>query len=266
VQFLRWILVLVTIAYAALVVALAIWQRRLVFVPTQATEAGLIRVAREHGLVPWRNAQGNVIGWYSPNRAAKRRLVVFQGNAGMALDRAYYSEGLEPLDFEVHLFEYPGYGARAGSPSKEAFLSAGRAALDDLLAADARPLALLGESIGSGTACALAAQLPNRIAGVVLVVPFARLAEVAQTHLPFVPAGRILRDRFDNIAALAEYHGPVVFVVAENDEVVGLDQGLALYRAYAGQKELITLPEVGHNTFPTHPTAAWWAEAARFLR
>lgn len=262
--FLRLALILVLV-YVGVLLLLAGFQNRLLYFPTTAPLAELRDAARRQGLEPWKNAQGETIGWHLPNPTARRRLVVFHGNAGHALHRTYYALGFSQFDYDVYLFEYPGYGARAGAAGKAAFLATGRAAINELLAADPRPIVLLGESIGSGTACALAAELPDRIAGLALVVPIARLAEVASRHFTYVPINLILRDRFDNIASLAQYRGPVAFVVAQNDEVVSAAQGFKLHASYPGSKHLITLPDYGHNNFPTYPAASWWGEVARFL-
>jgi pimeloyl-ACP methyl ester carboxylesterase len=209
--------------------------------------------------------RGALIGWRAHKPSARRRIVVFHGNGGYALHRSYYVEGLQPLGWEVYLFEYPGYGSREGSPGKDSFLATGRAAVDQLLAADSRPLYLLGESIGSGTACSLAADKPDRIAGLLLVVPFARLVEVAKTHFPYLPVGLILRDKYDNIASLAKYRGPVAFALAEDDEVIPAEQARKLHAAYAGPKLLVAFPEATHNNFPTHPEETWWRQVTEFL-
>jgi pimeloyl-ACP methyl ester carboxylesterase len=211
-----------------------------------------------------------LIGWRRPNTNAAARLLVFHGNAGYALHRDYYADAFGSLDagrrWEVLLFEYPGYGARPGPLGRKAFVAAGTAAVDELLAADSRPLYLLGESIGSGPVCEIAAARPDRIAGVVLVVPFARLVDVARAHFPFLPVGLLLRDKFDNPAALKTYRGPVAVVVAEQDEIVGAAQGRALHEAIRPPKLLIELPGAGHNRFPTEPDAAWFREVSEFLR
>jgi hypothetical protein len=41
-----------------------------------------------------------------------------------------------------------------------------------------------------------------------MVIPFARLVEVAKWHFPYLPVGLLLRDKFDNVAALEKYRGP----------------------------------------------------------
>ena len=258
------------LAYIALILLVAGCQNSLLYFPKRGEEDAMIRDAQRQGIQPWRDAQGRLIGWHRPNPRAANRLVVFHGNAGLALDRSHYIDGFEALsggaDWEVWILEYPGYGSRSGSPGKKAFIDAGRQALKQLPDADSRPLHLLGESVGTGTACALTAEMPDLIAGLALVVPFARLQEVAQEKFRWLPVGLLLRDKFDNIAALGSFHGPVAFVIAENDDVIGAAQGRKLHTAYAGPKKLIVLPGATHNNFPTEPDALWFRETGDFLR
>ena len=255
--------------YIVAILFVAGCQRSMIYFPTKLTPSAALTQAEAEGLSPWKNNRGETIGWRCPNPQARHRLVVFHGNAGSASDRSYYPAAFQALDggrdWEVFLFEYPGYGARAGSPGKESFLTTGRAAVEELLAADPRPVFLLGESIGSGTASALAGQLPDRIGGVILMTPFSRLREVAQERFPLLPVGLLLRDNFDNPAALATYHGPVAVVVAEKDDVLGPEQGRKIHAAYAGPKLFILLPGSHHNDFPNRPGAPWVREASEFL-
>jgi pimeloyl-ACP methyl ester carboxylesterase len=258
------------LAYVGVCLLVAGCQNKMLYFPTVLNEPAALGIAKRDGLEPWRDTAGAIIGWRKPNPRAAARLVVFHGNGGCALDRVYYADAFGALDggatWEVFLFEYPGYGARDGSPGKDAFIATGRAAVDALLAADQRPLFLLGESIGSGTAAALCGSSPEKIAGAVMMIPFARLVEVAQERFPFLPAALLLRDKFDNIAALESYKRPVAFVIAENDEIIGPAQGHKLHDAYAGPKKLIVLPGAGHNDFPTEPGAEWIREVSEFLR
>lgn len=253
------------LVYIGLCIAIAGCQSKMLYFPAKHTEAAALARAHESGLEPWRYAHGTLIGWKRPVTRAKARLLVFHGNAGSALDRAFYAEAFGPV-WEVCILEYPGYGSRDGSPGKDSFIAAGRAAVEDLLATDKRPVFLLGESIGSGPAAALAGEMPEKIAGAVMMIPFARLVEVAKAKFPWLPVSLLLRDKFDNIAALESFHGPVVVVIAENDDVIGPAQGRKLHAAYAGPKKLIVLPGATHNNFPTEPDAPWFRETDDFLR
>lgn len=259
----------VLLTYAVLLLLAAGCQNRILYQPQRGPEAEFVAAAGRRNIQPWRDAQGRLIGWQRPNPRAANRLVVFHGNAGCALDRDYYIAAFGALgggaEWEVRILEYPGYGSRPGALGRTACIGAGRGALQELLAADSRPLFLLGESIGSGTACALAAEMPERIAGLALVLPFARLEEVAREKFPWLPVGLLLRDKFDNLAALAAYRGPVAVVVAAEDEVIGAAQGRKLHAGYAGPKLLIVLEGAGHNSIDVRPEAGWFRETSEFL-
>lgn len=124
---------------------------------------------------------------------------------------------------------------------------------------------LLGESLGSGVACALAGQHPDQIAGLLLITPFTAMADVAAVHYPFLPVGLFLRDRFDSARALTRYRGPVVVVTAGADAVVPARLGRALLQNYSGPSRLFEQSGMTHNTLNLEPDASWWHEALVFL-
>jgi hypothetical protein len=261
---------LVALCYLLFCVLLALLQRYLIYCPFHETEPAMLAQARAARCEPWRDARGALIGWKSmrlPGPLPAHRLVVFHGNAGYALHRGHYLEGFGGLNegnsWEVFLFEYPGYGARPGKISEASFIKAGGEALDALAAADPRPIYFLGESLGSGLACALARLQPQRVAGLFLVTPFASLAGVAAHHYPFLPVRLLLHDRWDNEAALRDYPGPLAVFLAEEDEIVTAAQGRQLYDHFGGRKQLFVEPGVGHNDFTA--TAVWWRPVSDFL-
>src|SRR5512140_1076257 len=223
-----WHLLLIAgLVYLGLLILVVIFQRRLTYIPHRANEATLARSAATAGLEPWRDRQDEVIGWRSisgsTRRPAMNRAVIFHGNGGSASQRDYFSKGLEAVKggrgWEVHLFEYPGYGARPGAPGERTILRAARAALDELQQDDERPLFLIGEWLGTGVATRLAAESPERIAGLLLVTPFTTLADVAAHHYRVVPVRLFLRERYDCVSSLADYRGPVAFLLAGRDEI-----------------------------------------------
>lgn len=254
------------IAYIALALTVAGCQNKMIYHPRVNPEPVLLRMAKENGVQPWRDSTGALIGWRRANPTAKARMLIFHGNAIDAVERAQYLRTFDALGWETFVMEYPGYGARPGTPGMDAFFAAGRAAIATLQAADTRPIILLGESIGSGTACAMAGEMPEQISGVLLVVPLARLVEVAAHVMPWLPVSVLLRDAYDNIATLAKYRGPVVIVVAANDEIVGADQGRKLHESYSGPKWLIELPNTTHNEFGVAPEIAWVKKANALLQ
>lgn len=269
----RWrrLLFSLTRIYLLLLVVIAVFQRKLLFFPTREPERVMLAIAEASGLEAWRDASGAIIGWKrraDPAAPAAHKLLVFHGNAGHALHREYYLRAFEGLgagrEWEVWLFEYPGYGARPGSPSREAFAEAGRAAVAQLRAQDSRPLFLLGESLGGGVTGDLASSEPDAIAGLVLVAPFARITDVARAHFPFLPTRWLLRDRWDNVSALADFRRPVAVLIGGRDEVVSAAQGEELFAKLHEPKLRWLFPEATHNS-PELLGAGWAPQVSAFL-
>ncbi len=258
--------------YFLLLIVLGVFQRSLIYFPARATEPALLEEATQLNAAPWRTAAGEIIGWKrsGATSAAANRLVVFHGNAGNALDRVHYIDTFGNLEggrlWEVYLFEYPAYGARPGKISEKSFREAGAAALTLLRAADARPIYLLGESLGGGLACALAHDQPDSVAGLFLVTPFSSLPDVAAHHYPFIPVRLLLHDRWDNVAALSAYQKPLAMMLAGNDTIVPIKFGERLFQAAHEPKRLWRVPGVDHNDLTLSAQAAlWWPEVSDFL-
>lgn len=263
-------------ALIAGVAVLAILQRRLMYFPARLPVAAAERMAADVGAEAWETG-GTVHGWRFPRPGARAVLMAFHGNAGMALDRRYMAQALGAAadtagpagSFEVRVVEYPGFGARPGDPGEAGFFAAAEAAFDAASAETrgaARPVFVLGESIGTGPACHLAAVRGERVAGLILVTPFDRLSGPAGHHFPWLPVSLFLRDRFENDRALERWRGRVAVLLAGRDTVVPPEFGQRLYDGYAGPKRLWVDPVADHNELPWDRQASIWREIAAFVR
>ena len=196
-----------------------------------------------NGLAEWKK-DGQVIGYSRQVPAPQNVWLMLHGNGGQAADRTYAIRCFSERD-SVFILEYPGYGARAGKPSRASFDAAAAEAY--LLLRETfpnTPVCVVSESIGSGPACMLAAQTPPPDK-IVLVVPFDDLKSVAAGHVPFLPTGLILRGSWDNIHSLSAYLGPVEIFGAEQDEVIPIEHAKKLAGSIA-QAKFHIIPG-GHN-------------------
>src|SRR5580658_7002624 len=194
------ILAILLALYIVLVAIVYFRQRSLLYFPTR-------EVRPITTLAPWSEG-GQTMGYCREAPNARTIWFMMHGNAGQAADRDYVLQRLSGQD-SLYVLEYPGYGSRAGTPSLKTINQAASSAYR--LLRDRHPRAaicVLGESLGSGPACALARETiaPDKI---VLVVPFDNLASVAAQHFPFLPVRLLLRDSWDNVRSLAGYAGPV---------------------------------------------------------
>ena len=259
----RRILITVAIAYALLCICGCAIQRKLLYFPTKIPADVIESVAAGHGFAPWKNSAGEIIGWkIVATTNATASVLIVHGNAGCALGRDYLAQPVhDAATVDVFVLEYPGYGARGGSPNKTSFITAAEEAFQ--LLPNNLSRYVVSESIGAGVATELAKNHPSEIAGLALFVPYHNLASVAQKQMWFLPAYFLLLDRFNPKECLKGYHGPVKFIIAGDDEVIGAASGLRLANSYAGPKEIQVFPGAHHNDIAEEPPA-WWREVFSF--
>lgn len=245
------------VVFAALV---ALMQRRMLFVPTRLEVATAEVLAARVGFEAWRSQEGELIGWRLPaSGEALGSVLVLHGNAGCALDRGYLAQPIHALGaLDVHVLEYPGFGARGGSPSMASLLAAAEEAFDALPAQHA--VHLVGESLGTGPAAHLAKVRGERVRGLTLFAPYDDLARVGQAALPILPVALLMRDRFRPSRSLEGVRTPLLVVLAERDVVVPSRFGRNLYERYEGPKDVQVLTGVGHNDIAGQSTP-WWRAA-----
>ena len=213
--------------------------RQLLYFPTHHS--------RDNGLSEWRY-QGETIGFMRPVENPGNVWLMTHGNGGQASDRAYAIPSFS-RDDAVYILEYPGYGQRRGSPSRDAFDRAAKQAYLLLRKMyPTTPVCVVGESIGSGPASYLATVQPPPDK-IVLVVPFDKLHRVGQYHYPFLPVRLLLSDDWDNVAALKGYRGKVEIFGASHDEVIPIP----FARALAESRPATVFHEIdgGHNDWAT---------------
>ena len=266
VDFLISVLRIAVLAYVGMALVLAGCQRHMMYYPMRVSESNALALAGTDGLEPWRDDDGNIIGWRPADSNPEADILLFfHGNAGFGAQRGYMVHGFSPR-MTVYIMEYPGYGTRAGRPSEQAFYRAAAAAFSALREAHPdQQIFLGGESLGSGVACHLAGRFPDKVAGLFLSTPFNHLVDVARYHYPVFPVRWLMRDRYHSAKHLAAYDGPLALLLAGRDEVVPARFGHKLADAYAGPTRIWLQEDRSHNTLDYRPGSTWWQEALDFL-
>lgn len=195
----------------------------------------------------------------------KGTVLVFHGNAGSALDRTFYIEPLRSLGYRVILLEYPGYGPRGGTLSEKTLIADGVHSVELAAEQFSGPLYILGESLGCGVAAGVIHQAASKIQGAILITPWDNLTSVAQSLYWFLPVKYLVKDKYDSVGYLQNFHGPYALVVAEHDELIPAKSSQRLYESLRGTKKLWLIPNAGHNTWIDRTHSAWWREMMDFL-
>ena len=239
--------------YGALCALLYLLQGRLLYLPPrEVTLHGVhsIRLQRDDATLK--------IWVLHPDAPAA--LIYFGGNAeDVSANIADFAAAFP--DRAVYLVNYRGYAGSSGRPSEAALLS-DAVAIFDWVAARHDRIAVVGRSLGSGVAVALAAQRP--VEHLVLITPFDSIGNVAADHFSFFPVRWLLRDRYDSLLRIGDVRAPVLVLLAEHDEVVLRARSDALIAAIPpGIGQTLLMRGATHNDISSFPV--YWQSLRNFL-
>ncbi len=182
--------------------------------------------------------------WLPANTDAPASTIVFfHGNAEFAYQSVAAMSRLVGASRNLLSLEFPGYAGAPGEPTLVSIHDASLIAYDWLLQqpeADPRRIVAFGRSVGGGPVAELSRHRP--LAALVLVSTFTSIADMARGL--YVPS-QLIRDPFDNRAAVAAFAGPALILHGRRDDVIPYAFGIALGKA-SPRTEFVTL-SCAHN-------------------
>ena len=208
------VLVVACLAYAGVCGSIYFNQRSLIFHPPKK------ELSTTHET--WTES-GEYFGLKREVRSATVAWLFLTGDGGQAAGLGKPTLDKMEASASFYLVDYPGYGRRAGTPSRDSINAAVRKAYDAVVAKGFKEVGVIGLSLGSGPASMLAkAQRPPD--KIVLVVPYDSIASVSEGRYPvlspFLPVRLLLTEGWDNIAALQNYAGKVEIFAAKDDRII----------------------------------------------
>ena len=242
----------VTGIYLLFTLGLFVFQRSMLYFPDASVPVLEASGIGDMEAVTLTTSDGlGLLSWYRRAAPGRPSLVFFQGNAGNIEHRGFKVRSFLESGLGLLLVGYRGYGGNPGKPSEEGLYRDGRAALAFLAADGVAPdhWVLYGESLGTGVAVQLASERAGEspVGALVLEAPYTSIAEVAGHHYPFVPAGLLVRDRFDSAAKIARVGAPVFIFHGDRDRTIPMRFGKDLFEAAAEPKESLWLKGASHN-------------------
>jgi hypothetical protein len=234
--------------YGAIGLAAYLGQRKFMYFPDRArtlpTEVGLAGV--EERVLKTPDGE-RVIAWHGKARPGRPTLLYFHGNGGSLSIRAPRIARFMNEGWGVYMMTYRGYGGSSGSPSEAANVADARLAYHALVSEGVAPESIVayGESLGSGIAVRVAAELP--VAGVILDAPYTSIVDVAAQAYPFLPVRYFLTDRYETTRYIADIRAPLLILHGARDGVVPVAMGRELARLAPEPKRLVVFPN-GHHS------------------
>jgi fermentation-respiration switch protein FrsA (DUF1100 family) len=187
-----------------------------------------------------------LLAWYVAPREGKPLILYFHGNGGGLDLLVERFRRLVATGNGLLAIEYRGYAGSSGIPTERGLLADGDAAYNWAIASGAKPerIFLLGESLGSGVAVALAAT--RRIGAIVLDSPFTSTVDVAAARFWMFPVRALMLDTFRSDRRIADVAAPLLIVHGDADEVVPIRFGERLFALAKAPKLFLRVEGAGH--------------------
>ena len=246
---LKWFMLYALLGYGALVALLYVTQRAIQYFPerfrTTPAAAGLPQAEE----VVLDTADGErVLVWHVPPRGNKPVFLYFHGNGGSLRMRVDRFRDLTADGSGLVALSYRGYGGSSGAPTEVGIAADALAAYAFTTARyPAEHIVLWGESLGSGVAVALAAEMP--VGWLILQSPFTSAADVGAQGYWFVPVRLLMKDQFHSDLRIGKVTAPVLVLHGERDDVVPIALAERLYSLINAPKRFVRFAQIGHNDF-----------------
>jgi fermentation-respiration switch protein FrsA (DUF1100 family) len=253
-------------AYLVVGIAALIAQRKLMYFPDSARVLpSSFALTGVEELVLRTPDGASLMAWYGPAAPGRPTLLYFHGNAGNLASRSERVRKFLARGLGIFMLSYRGYSGSTGSPTERANVADAKLAYDVLVKEGIAPedIILYGESLGSGIAVQLAAERP--VGGLILDAPYTSIVDVAARAYPIFPVRWFMFDRYETMRYLPAVHAPVLVIHGEEDEVIPIDMGRAVYAAANGPKEIVTFPGAGHSDhhlYGSYEEVYRWIESA----
>lgn len=267
---LKTALIVLGTLYLAIALFMFFSQRALMYFPDpQRTDPKSIGLDEVQERIIDTDEGARVIAWYVPARPGNPTLLYFHGNAGSLETRSERIRKYAARGRGIYMMSYRGYAGSTGKPSEAANVADAKRAYDDLvsLGVSADEIIVYGESLGSGVAVQVAAD--KHAAGLILDAPYTSIVDVAASQYPWLPVRPMLLDRYESTRYIASVRAPLLIVHGENDEVIPVAMGRALFKKANEPKTLAVLPGAGHADhymFGSYEAINAWLDKLRARR
>ena len=216
-----------------------------------------------------KTADGETLAaWWVPARGAvrgkTRAVLILHGNAGNISHRLDYLQPLQRMGYSVLLPDYRGFGASSGQPSERGTYADADAAWSWLMSRGytRQQVVLIGESLGGAVAAELAARVQPQ--ALILASTFTAMTDLGAQLYPWLPVRWVSRYRYDTLAGVRAYRGPVLVAHSPEDRLVPHAHGERLHAAVQGPRQLLQLAG-DHNDAFLFARPQWTAAVEDFL-
>jgi fermentation-respiration switch protein FrsA (DUF1100 family) len=237
--------------YCVLLLVLLFLENALLYPAPKFPEGDWEAPFLEREEVSFASADGTKLhGWLVEHAEPRAVLLYCHGNGDCVSYLGPYLQQLRDRhQITVFAFDYRGYGKSEGSPFEPGILADGDAAqmwLAARLKMRPQDIVLMGRSLGGGVAVDLAVK--NGARGLILQNTATSIPEAAAKLYWFAPVQWLMKNRYDSLAKIWRYSGPLLLSHGTADTLVPFALGEKLFAAAASKsKQMFKIEGGGHN-------------------
>ena len=230
-MYILFLVILVSLVYFFASLGLYIFQRDLLYHPTENNYDGdkLTVNIQEVKIVTDDNI--DLLAWYHNKDINKFKTILFlHGNAGSLENRIHKINHFEDMNINFLLLSWRGFSGNIGKPTEKGLYQDARSAVKWLVKQGVieENIIIYGESLGTGITTEIAQN--KNFAGIILETPFTSMVAAGKSKYPIFPIKLLLKDKYERDKKIKNIKSPVLIMHGEEDQIVPFWMGEKMFQ------------------------------------
>jgi uncharacterized protein len=229
-KYLIIILLTFSIIYFLIVVLMYIFQRNLLYHPTENNYSNdQLSVSVERIKI---KTQDNIelISWYHNKNLNEYKTILFlHGNAGSLTNRIHKINHFKNMNVNFLIIAWRGFSGNEGYANEKGLYEDARSAIRWLksMGIKEKNIIIYGESLG--TAIAIEVAQNRNFAGIILESPFTSMINAGKDKYPYLPIKLMLKDKYETNKKIKNVFSPILIMHGKVDNIVPFYMGQKIY-------------------------------------
>ena len=230
-MYILFLVILVSLVYFFASLGLYIFQRDLLYHPTENNYDGdkLTVNIQEVKIITDDNI--DLLAWYHNKDINKFKTILFlHGNAGSLENRIHKINHFEDMNINFLLLSWRGFSGNKGKPTEKGLYQDARSAVKWLVKQGVieENIIIYGESLGTGITTEIAQN--KNFAGIILETPFTSMVAAGKSKYPIFPIKLLLKDKYESDKKIKNIKSPVLIMHGEEDQIVPFWMGEKMFQ------------------------------------
>jgi len=229
-NYFTFILLITAIIYFLVLVYTYIFQRNLLYHPTENNYSGDQLVVKIEKVKIKTQDNIELLSWYHNKNLNDYKTILFlHGNAGSLENRIHKINHFKDMNVNFLIIAWRGFSGNKGKPTEKGLYEDASSAIRWLKSKGIKEnnLIIYGESLGTGIATELAQN--KNFAGIILESPFTSMIEAGKDKYPFLPVKLLLKDKYESNKKIKNINSPILIMHGKVDNIVPFHMGKKMY-------------------------------------